>query len=84
MCDIVYDKWTHIELEYNSAYSKWLLPKTIVKVNGKTLANTNHLNGMKLSTPCYMRIGLYEREWFFTEVNETTRTIRIRNIKYEY
>ena len=83
LCDAIYDEWFKLELEYQSAYTKYANPYTIVKINGKVVANTKSLNGMKMTTPCYIRFGLYERQWGWLEPNAPSRTIYIRNVEYE-
>lgn len=83
LCDAIYDEWFKLELEYQSAYTKYANPYTIVKINGKVVANTKSLNGMKMTTPCYIRFGLYERQWEWLEPNAPNRTIYIRNVEYE-
>ena len=84
LCNVEYDKWCHLEFSYTSGYAEFLRPHTLVRVNGTTVADTKEINGMNLSRPCYLRIGLYEREWAWLDPAETNRTIYMRNIRYTH
>lgn len=84
LCSVEYDKWSHLELAYTSGYAEFLRPHTLVRIDGITVADTKEINGMNLNTPCYIRFGLYEREWAWLEPVETSRTIYMRNIRYTH
>ena len=86
LCDMIYDEWFTVEIDFNLSYSKIFNPYTSVKINGKQILYDTSINAYNLDTLYYAQFGIYAQSWYShpEEFVDAERTVYIRNITYQY